>query len=112
VFLHGKLHTLSTDVYILMAGVHCPIRLCCDLALPGFLGAGRRLFYTLGVAFFASRRKYSHTIWHCLSWRAASAISLPYTVTFCRDQRESVLVYDDNKSRPKHARSDGLGDAG
>lgn len=66
-FLTGKLHVLSTVVYVAMGWLAViAIRpLLNALPWPGFLWllAGG-LFYTLGVAFFAYRRKYSHTIWH------------------------------------------------
>ena len=66
-FFTGRLHALSTTVYILMGWIAVvAIRpLLQALPWPGFLLllAGG-LFYTLGVAFFASRREYAHAIWH------------------------------------------------
>lgn len=66
-FFTGRLHILSTAVYILMGwiAVVATRPLLQTLPWQGFLWllAGG-LFYTAGVAFFAWRRKYSHTIWH------------------------------------------------
>jgi hemolysin III len=66
-FFIGRLHALSTAVYILMGWMAMVAIQPLWQALPwqGFLLllAGG-LFYTLGVAFFAWRRKYAHAIWH------------------------------------------------
>lgn len=66
-FFTGRLHVLSTTVYVVMGWIAVvAIRpLLQALPWPGFLWllAGG-VFYTLGVAFFACRRKYAHTIWH------------------------------------------------
>ena len=77
-FFTGRLHVLSTTIYVLMGWIAVvAIRpLLQVLPWPGFLWlpAGGPL-YTLGVAFSAWRRRYSHSI---ASWcsRAVSAISL------------------------------------
>ena len=66
-FFTGRLHVLSTTVYVVMGWIAVvAIRpLLQALPWPGFLWllAGG-VFYTLGVGFFAWRRKYAHTIWH------------------------------------------------
>ncbi len=66
-FFTGRLHVLSTMVYILMGWiVLVAIRpLLRALQWQGFLWllAGGVL-YTLGVLFFMWHRKYSHTLWH------------------------------------------------
>ncbi|MEN6602326.1 MAG: hemolysin III family protein [Bryobacteraceae bacterium] len=63
----GRLHVLSTMVYILMGWVVVVAIRPLLRALPwqGFLWllAGGVL-YTLGVLFFMWHRKYSHTLWH------------------------------------------------
>lgn len=64
-FFIGRLHALSTAVYILMGWIAVvAIRpLLQALPWPGFLLVlAGGVPYTLGVAFFAWRR-YSHTIW-------------------------------------------------
>jgi hemolysin III len=66
-YFTGRLHALSTAVYILMGwmAVVATRPLLQALPWPGFLLllAGG-LFYTLGVVFFTWRRKYAHAIWH------------------------------------------------
>jgi hemolysin III len=63
----GRLPFLSTAIYILMgwAVVFALRPLLAALPWTGFLWllAGG-LFYTAGVAFFALRRRYAHSIWH------------------------------------------------
>jgi hemolysin III len=66
-FFTGRLHVLSTAMYVLMGWMAVvAIRpLSQALPWPGLLWllAGGVL-YTLGVAFFSQRWKYSHAIWH------------------------------------------------
>lgn len=66
-FFTGRLHVLSTTVYVVMGWIAVvAIRpLWQALPVPGLLWllAGGVL-YTLGVAFFALRWRYSHMIWH------------------------------------------------
>jgi hemolysin III len=66
-FFTGRLHVLSTTMYVLMGWIAVVATRPLLQALPwsGFLWllAGGVL-YTVGVAFFAWRRKYAHTIWH------------------------------------------------
>ena len=66
-FFIGQWRVLSTTVYVLMGWFAVVAIRPLLRALPwqGFLWllAGG-LFYTVGVVFFAWRRKYSHTIWH------------------------------------------------
>jgi len=66
-FFVGQWRVLSTTVYVLMGWFAVVAIRPLLQALPwqGFLWllAGG-LFYTVGVVFFAWRRKYSHTIWH------------------------------------------------
>ena len=66
-FFTGRLHVLSTMVYILMGWIVLVAIRPLLRALPwqGFLWllAGGVL-YTLGVLFFMWHRKYSHTLWH------------------------------------------------
>ncbi len=66
-FFAGRLHVLSTVIYVLMGWLAAvAIRpLWQALSWQGFawvLAGG--LFYTVGVVFFASKWKYSHTVWH------------------------------------------------
>ncbi len=68
-FFTGRLHILSTAVYILMGWIAVvAIRpLLQALPWPGFLLVlAGGVLYTLGVAFFVRRWKYSHAIWHLL----------------------------------------------
>jgi hemolysin III len=66
-FFIGRMVALSTALYVLMGWL--AVVACVPLirALPwqglAWLLAGG-LFYTVGVIFFASRRKFAHTIWH------------------------------------------------
>ena len=66
-FATGRLHGLSTFVYIVMGWIAVVAVRPLLQALPwaGFLWllAGG-LFYTLGVVFFALRKRYAHMIWH------------------------------------------------
>jgi hemolysin III len=66
-FLTGRLHALSTAVYLLMGWLAIvAIRpLMAALSTPALLWllAGG-LAYTFGVVFFASSRKYAHALWH------------------------------------------------
>ncbi|WP_321474667.1 hemolysin III family protein [uncultured Paludibaculum sp.] len=66
-FFTGRMEVLSTSVYILMGWVGAvAIRpLLQMMPWTGFLWllAGG-LCYTLGVAFYSWRRKYSHAVWH------------------------------------------------
>jgi hemolysin III len=66
-FLTGRLHALSTAVYLLMGWIAViAIRpLMAALSTPALLWllAGG-LAYTFGVVFFASSRKYAHALWH------------------------------------------------
>ena len=66
-FFTGRFHALSTTVYVLMGWLAVvAIRpLLGAIPWPGFLWllAGG-LLYTLGVVFFASRRRYAHAVWH------------------------------------------------
>jgi hemolysin III len=68
-FFTGRLHVLSTTVYVLMGWIALVAIRPLLRVLPwhGFLWllAGG-LLYTAGVAFFALRRKYSHSIWHLM----------------------------------------------
>lgn len=63
----GRMVALSTAVYILMGwlavGAAAPLIRALPRAGLVWLVAGG-LFYTGGVAFFASQRKYAHTVWH------------------------------------------------
>jgi hemolysin III len=66
-FFTGKFEALSTALYIVMGwnAVIAIQPLVRALPWSGFLWVlAGGLLYTLGVAFFASRRKYAHTIWH------------------------------------------------
>jgi hemolysin III len=66
-FFTGRLHALSTAVYLLMGwmAVVAVQPLLRALPGPGFLWVlAGGLFYTLGVTFFVCRRKYAHAIWH------------------------------------------------
>jgi hemolysin III len=66
-YFTGRLHVLSTVVYLLMGWLAViAIRpLWQALSWQGFawVMAGG-LFYTVGVVFFTSKWKYSHAIWH------------------------------------------------
>ncbi len=68
-FFTGRLHVLSTTIYVLMGWIAiAAVRpLLRALPWPGFLWllAGG-LLYTGGVAFFAWRRRYAHSIWHLM----------------------------------------------
>lgn len=63
----GRMVALSTAVYILMGWLAVVAAAPLLRALPRaglvWLVAGG-LFYSGGVAFFASQRKYAHTVWH------------------------------------------------
>lgn len=66
-FFIGRFHALSTTVYVLMGWLAVVALRPLLHAIPpsGFfwiLSGG--LLYTLGVVFFASRRRYSHAVWH------------------------------------------------
>ncbi|MBI5282362.1 MAG: hemolysin III family protein [Candidatus Solibacter usitatus] len=67
VFFTGRLHVLSTAAYVLMGwmAVVAIGPLWGALAGPAlaWLVAGG-LFYSLGVVFFASSRRYAHAVWH------------------------------------------------
>jgi hemolysin III len=66
-FFTGRLHALSTAVYILMGWMAMVAIRPLWQALPWqgfFLLLAGGLFYTLGVTFFTWRRKYAHAIWH------------------------------------------------
>lgn len=66
-FFTGRFHALSTTVYVLMGWLAVVAIRPLLGAIPwsGFLWllAGG-LLYTLGVVFFASRRRYAHAVWH------------------------------------------------
>jgi hemolysin III len=66
-FYVDRLHALSTTFYVLMGWLVVVVVRPLIHALPqqGFLWlmAGGA-FYTVGVVFFASKKKYSHAIWH------------------------------------------------
>ncbi len=68
-YFTGRLHALSTTIYILMGwlAVVAVRPLLQALPLRGVLWilAGG-IFYTGGVAFFAGHRKYWHSIWHVM----------------------------------------------
>jgi hemolysin III len=66
-FFTGRFHALSTTVYVLMGWLAVVALRPLLHAIPpaGFfwiLAGG--LFYTCGVVFFASRRKFFHAVWH------------------------------------------------
>ena len=66
-YFTGRLHVLSTVVYLLMGWLAVvAIRpLWQALSWQGFVWVmAGGLFYTVGVVFFASKWKYSHAIWH------------------------------------------------
>ena len=66
-FFTGRLNFLSTAIYVLMGWLAVvAIRpLLAALSWTGFLWlAAGGIAYPSGVLFFASRWKYSHTVWH------------------------------------------------
>jgi hemolysin III len=66
-FFTGRLAVLSTTAYVLMGWLAVIAIRPLAHALPwqGLLWVlAGGLFYTAGVAFFASERKYSHMVWH------------------------------------------------
>jgi hemolysin III len=66
-FFTGRFHALSTAVYVLMgwlalAALRPLLHALPPAGLLWILAGG--LFYTLGVVFFISRRRYAHAVWH------------------------------------------------
>ncbi|MBI5084525.1 MAG: hemolysin III family protein [Acidobacteria bacterium] len=67
IFFTGRLHLLSTAAYVLMGWMAVVAIVPLWRALPGAALAGLvagGLFYSLGVIFFASSRRYAHAVWH------------------------------------------------
>jgi hemolysin III len=66
-FFTGRLHVLSTVIYVLMGWLAVvairPLWQALSWQGLAWVLAGG-LFYTVGVVFFASKWKYAHTIWH------------------------------------------------